>query len=372
MKSLVYVILAALLIGVMALGGCSGEKSTTTPSAAVTTTALSTPAPTTAGKTIELRFATFIPPTDVYAVALGEWAKELEQRTNGQVKVTFYHGQSLLKVPEMLDGVASGTADMAFMFAGAYPDRLPLSQIMSLPTMIFQTSSQSCQTWWALNTKYKEHQDEYTKAGVKALWFQMPGPNQIEGNIKIEAIKDLNGVKIAVDVREELEAFKLLGAVPVIVAGGDKYVSLQTNVVTASTQNFNGSKTWKTFEVTKYVTENVDISYRNCPTVINLNTYNSFPADIKKIFDELSDGAARSKRAAEAYDQSNTRIRKEVEDYHVAAGRPAIFKLPDSEKTKWRGMIQPVIDTWVKGVEAKGLPGKAMMADLETFAQQYK
>jgi len=35
-------------------------------------------------------------------------------------------------------------------------------------------------------------------------------------------------------------------------------------------------------------------------------------------------------------------------------------------------MIQPVIDTWVNGVESKGLPGKAMMADLATFAQKYK
>jgi TRAP-type transport system periplasmic protein len=362
MKRLVYVLLVTLLVGIIALSGCSAEK---TSSAATATTQAS-------GKTIELRFATFIPPTDVYAVTLGEWAKELEQKTNGRVKVTFYHGQSLLKVPEILDGVASGTADMAFMFAGAYPDRLPLSQIMGLPTMTFANSAQASQTWWALHNKYSQMQEEYTKAGVKALWFQMPGPNQLEGNVKIESLKDLNGVKIAVDVREELEAFKLLGAVPVIVAGGDKYISLQTNVVSASTQNFNGSKTWKTFEVTKYVTENVDISYRNCPTIINLKTYNSFPADIKKIFDELSDGAAMTKRAALAYDQSNTQCRTEVEAYHVKAGQPAIFKLPDSEKTKWREMIQPVIDSWVNGVEAKGLPGKAMLADLPTLAQKYK
>ncbi len=58
-----------------------------------------------------------------------------------------------------------------------------------------------------------------------------------------------------------------------------------------------------------------------------------------------------TKRAAQAYDQSNTKIRAEVEDYHVKAGHPAIFKLPDSEKTKWSGMIQPVINTWVNGVK---------------------
>jgi TRAP-type transport system periplasmic protein len=374
MRSYIYIILTVVLIGIIALTGCGGTAQSPTTTPATTTATTSSPATTTSasGNTIELRFATFIPPTDVYAVILGNWAKELEQRTNGRVKVTFYHGQALLKVPEMLDGVASGTADMAFMFAGAFPDRLPLSQVMGLPTMQFQTSSQSSQTWWALHNKYKEHQDEYTKAGVKVLWFQMPGPNQIEGNVKIETLKDLNGVKIAVDVREELEAFKLLGAVPVIVAGGDKYVSLQTNVVTASTQNFNGSNTWKTFEVTKYITENVDISYRNCPTIINLKTYNSLPEDIKKIFDEVSDGASWTKRAAQAYDESNAKFRKQVEDYHVSKGNPAIFRLPDSEKANWRQMIQPVIDTWANGVEAKGLPGKAMLADLETFAQQYK
>jgi len=212
MKKIMSIFVVLLLACGVVLSACSGGQTTTAPA-------------TQASSPIELRFASFIPPTDVYAVTLGEWAKELEQKTNGRVKVTFFHGQSLLKVPELLDGVASGTADMAFMFAGAFPDRLPLSQIMGLPTMLFQNSSQSSQTWLALHNKYKEHQDEYTKAGVKVLWFQMPGPNQLEGNVKIETLNDLNGVKIAVDVREELEAFKLLGAVPIIQAGGDKYGS---------------------------------------------------------------------------------------------------------------------------------------------------
>ena len=128
MKRLVYLLLVTLIIGIVALSGCASEKSpaaTTTAPGATATQPRKNTAPSrsyqAAGKTIELRFATFIPPTDVYAVTLGEWAKDLEQRTNGRVKVTFYHGQSLLKVPELLDGVASGTADMAFMFAGAYP-----------------------------------------------------------------------------------------------------------------------------------------------------------------------------------------------------------------------------------------------------------
>ena len=368
MRRIIYVILAIMLIGLVTASGCGGGSPTT---ASPTTGAPATGAPA-AGSSLELRFASFIPPTDVYAIELGNWAKDLEQRTNGRVKVNFFHGQSLLKVPEILDGVAAGTADMAFCFAGAFPDRLPLSQVMGLPTMLFGTSTQACQTWWALHSKYKEFEEEYTKAGVKVLWFQMPGPNQIEGNVKVQTLSDLNGVKIAVDVREELEAFKLLGAVPITVAGGDKYVSLQTNVVSSSTQNFNGSKTWRTFEVTKYITENVDISYRICPTIINLNTYNKMPDDIKKIFDELSDGAVMSKRAAEAYDLSNEICKKEVEDYHVAKGEPAIYRLPDSEKAAWRDKVQPVIDAWVSGVEAKGLPGKSILADLKTFAEQFK
>jgi TRAP-type transport system periplasmic protein len=373
MRGYLYLILVVFLIAIIALSGCAGQApQTAAPTTSAAQPAASSASAQAAGKTIELRFATFIPPTDVYAVQLSNWAKELEQKTNGQVKITFFPGQALLKVPEMLDGVASGTADMAFMFAGAYPDRLPLSQIMSLPTMIFQTSSQSSQTWWALNNKYKEHQDEYTKAGVKALWFQMPGPNQIEGNVKVEALKDLNGVKIAVDVREEMDAFKLLGAVPVIVAGGDKFVSLQTNVVNASTQNFNGSNSWKTHQVTKYITENVDISYRNCPTIINLKTYNNLPPDVKKIFDEVSNGAAVSKRAGDAYDESNAKFRKEIEAYHISAGHPPIFRLPDAEKAKWRTAVAPIIDGWASQVEGKGLPGKAMLKDLETLAQQYK
>ena len=303
---------------------------------------------------------------------MGEWAKELEQRTDGRVKVSFFHAQSLVKMPELLDAVAAGTADMAFLNAGVSPDRLPLSQIMGLPVMLFGTSSQASQVWWALHNKYPAHQDEYIKAGVKVLWFQMPGPNQIEGKKEIKTLDDLKGLKAAVDTREELEAFQIFGAVPVISPGGDKYISLERNVVDTSTQNYNGSKTWKTYQVTSCITENVDISYRICPTIINLDTYNSMPEDIKKIFDEVSNGETWTKRAAQAYDESDAKCRSEIEEYHKAQGNPGIYRLPDDEKAKWRELTMPINDAWVSGVEAKGLPGKAMLADVQALAEQYK
>ena len=79
-----------------------------------------------------------------------------------------------------------------------------------------------------------------------------------------------------------------------------------------------------------------------------------------------------SKRLAEAYDESNAKYREEIEAYHISQGHSPIITLPDDEKAKWREMVKPVIDAWADGVEAQGLPGRAMLEDMETFAEEYK
>lgn len=341
-------ILFALLVAVFALGGYAQAK-----------------------ETVTLRFATFLPPKDVIPGVLNEWAQELKTRSDGRIRVVFYHSQSLVKIPEMLDAVSSGTADMAFLNTVPFPDRLPLSQIMGMPLMLFSTSEDAAQVWWALYQKYPELQQEYTKTGMKAIFVGMPGPNQIEGRVPIKTLEDLKGLKAAVETREESKAFSLFGAAPVTQEGSEKYTSMERGVVETSTQNYNGSKIWKTYQIAGSFTENVDISYRVCPIVINLKKYNAMPEDLRKIFDELNDGKYWSARCGQANDKSNEQSKKELIAYHEKHKNPGIYVLPDAEKEKLRKLAMPINEEWIKEMEEKGLPGKAMFEDVQKMAAEH-
>ena len=53
------------------------------------------------------------------------------------------------------------------------------------------------------------------------------------------------------------------------------------------------------------------------------------------------------------------------------AGYPPINTLSADEAAKWKTALMPVWDKWTIEMESKKLPGKAILADIQTFAQKY-
>ena len=113
-------------------------------------------------------------------------------------------------------------------------------------------------------------------------------------------LEELKGIKIAVVTPYEAMSLKALGMTPVGMGPGDMYTSVERGVVDAVSGDFNQDFIWKLFEVTNYRTDNVDITQRVAPIIMNIETYETLPADLKKIFDEVTDGMALSKSMNEA------------------------------------------------------------------------
>lgn len=364
MKRIIVVTLAVILLSAFILVGCA--EPTPTPTPAPTPTPTPTPAPE---KPIELRFATFIPPFDVYAEQMGIWAQELEAATNGRIKVTFYHAESLVKMPDLLNAVDAGTADFAMIDANMTPERLALSGIMTLP-MLFKKGSQAQQTMWALLEKYKVFRDEYYP--TKVIWCHNPGPTQLCGTKPMTNLEELKGIKIAVVTPWEAMSLTELGMTPVSMGPTEMYTAVERGVVDAASGDFNQDFIWKIYEITKYRTGNVDITQRVSPIIMNIETYENLPADLKGIFDEVTNGLTRSKIVGEAYDAFDAFTTEEIKKHDAQVGNPAFYYLPNDEKQKWLEKVLPVRDKWVSEMEAKGLPAKAMLEDLIKFAEQYK
>ena len=59
--------------------------------------------------TITLKYANFPPATTFPCVQMERWAKEVEKRTTGKVKVQTFPGGTLLPAKNIFDGVISGT-----------------------------------------------------------------------------------------------------------------------------------------------------------------------------------------------------------------------------------------------------------------------
>jgi TRAP-type C4-dicarboxylate transport system substrate-binding protein len=303
------------------------------------------------------------------AIQQGNWAKALEDATNGRIHVTFFHAESLVKMPDLFDAVTAGTVDFAMIDANLTPERLAISGVMTLP-MLFKNGAQSQQTMWALLQKYQQFRDEYLPN--KVIWCQNPSTGDFVGKKPMQTLADLQGIKMAAVTKWEIESLKALGIVPVSMPPTEMYTALERGVVDAASGDFNQAFVWKFYELTKYRTDNVDITVRVSPVIMNSNTYNNLPADIKPIFDQVTDGLRMSKEVGQAYDAFLADSIKAITEYDQKAGNPGIYQLPEDERAKWLEKLLPVRQAWIDEMKAKGIDGEAILKDLMSFAEQYK
>src|SRR5215470_15313961 len=150
-------------------------------------------------KPIELKFSSWVSSTHGHHVAvLAPWAKMLEEKSGGRLKVTIYPGATLGKPADHFDLVKNGIAEMGFASPGYTPGRFPLIAATELPLLV-KTGKGGSQAVWSLY-------DKYWKA-------------------------DLAGVKILAATPMTTAMLKTLGATPVSIAAPDTYTALERGTV---------------------------------------------------------------------------------------------------------------------------------------------
>ena len=82
---------------------------------------------------IVLTYANFPPAPTFPCVQMERWAREVEKRTAGKVKVRTFPGGTLLPAKNILDGVVSGLADIGNFAMSYQPGRFPVSEVIDLP-----------------------------------------------------------------------------------------------------------------------------------------------------------------------------------------------------------------------------------------------
>ena len=84
-------------------------------------------------KAIELSYSVFFPPTHIQAITADAWAKAINERTDGKVKITVYPGGSLTKAPQVYEGVVTGISDIGMSCYAYTRGRFPMLEALDLP-----------------------------------------------------------------------------------------------------------------------------------------------------------------------------------------------------------------------------------------------
>lgn len=314
-----------------------------------------TPVSAAPSETIELRFSHFLPPVSArHKKEFEPWAKMIEERTGGKVKITIYPAGSLLKQQEIYDGVVSNVTQIGFADIEQAWGRFPLTEVVSLPMAPWNKNERT-----ANHLVYKLFEkgyiaDDYKQ--VKVLGLITAPPMVLSSSKKaVRTLEDLKGLKIGVGQKGLSVALERMGATPANILASQHYVALQKGTIDATMFSWVGMAIFKLLEVTRYHNAS-GFAVGPLAVVMNRQTWDGLPADVKSVIDGVS-GEWYSKFDADLGTGIAAGLMKKTRSM---PNHEIIYFSPE-EEAKSREISRGVWQTWVRDMEAKGLPGKKLL-----------
>jgi TRAP-type transport system periplasmic protein len=295
---------------------------------------------------IRLKFSNFFPPSSDLSKICDEFITDIEKRTGGRVKITYYPGGSLLKAPAMFMGVVEGASDIGFASIMYAPGRMPVTEALGLPL--------GYPNPWVgahvANDFYNQFRPKEWDP-VHVLWMHASGITIMMTKKPVRRMEDLNGLIIRAPGRIG-EAIKALGGTPAPTEMGEVYDALSKGVIHGVYTGVMGLKDWRFGEVVKYTTLCWEVSsIYPFYVVMNKNSWNKLPQDIKDIFN----------KASEEYEERFAVVWNTAEvngkEFGAKSGVEFI-KLSTEEAARWRQAVKPVIDGYEKEMVSKGFAKK--------------
>jgi len=310
------------------------------------------------GEPIKLTYANFPPANTFPSVQMERWKQEVEKRTNGKVSIQTFPGGTLLDAKNMMDGVISGQANIGCLSMAYQPGRFIVTNALSLPLNI-KTAVQGSLALWDFYNKYKPKEFEQ----VKVLTMFSTAPSNIMSTIPIKSLDDIKGVPLRASGGAG-DILKLWGANMVGMPMSDTPEALQKGVVKGLFTSLEVLMDFKFAELCKYATI-TDAGVYPFAVVMNMDTWNKLPDDVKKVMDDL--GREQAEWTGKYMDEH---VIKSLEWSKKNHGLQVIT-LPPEELKKWHDLLEPITKKWIEDAKAKGLPAEQMLADLKELVKKY-
>ncbi len=311
-------------------------------------------------KTIKLNYSWFAPNSEAHYQVVQYFIKEIEERTQGRVKITYFPAGSLVGGPQAYDAVSKGISDIDFPVMAYTPARFPVCFAWDLPLGI-KSSAAATQMMIESYEKFKPKELD----GVKILYLWGSPPCQLQVKKEMNSMTDIVGRKIRC-TGITAEFIRALGGTPVSLPMSGAYESLQKGVVEGTINSTNALKVFKLGELLDYEYE---INALTVPfiCVMNQKKWQSLPADIQKIISEVSQECIPLETKVWNESVHEGRMFGEEKGMQFIKATPEMFKEIET--------VQPVLyQNYLDNLKKLGLEkeGKAFLDYLIAFSKSDK
>ena len=245
MKKSTIAIILVLAMVLSVFTGCSkkdSEETTTTTTASTST------------KTITLRLSEVHAEGYPTTLADQEFARLIEERTNGRIKVEVYSGGTLYgQETEAIEALQQGSIAFARVSASPVASYVPALNVIQLPYLYRDGDHM----WAVLNGEIGQgflDEVQASGSGLVGLCYYDGGARNFYTTTPVHCVADLKGLKIRLQNNEMMvEMAKALGANPVTGIGpNDIYSAIQQGTIDGAENNWPTYESKGDYQVAKY------------------------------------------------------------------------------------------------------------------------
>lgn len=289
--------------------------------------------------TIELKLAHFFPGTHPAETDFVQgWAKAVNEATNGKVKITSYPNETLGKAADIYGNVVGGVADIGLSCFSYNIGRFPEMEAFEQPGIVYKNSKVASKVAWE---GIKELNPECVQ-DTKLLMVIATGPGDLFTKTPVRKLEDLKGMQIR-GTALGAETLSMLGVKPVGLPQSEAYEALSKGIVSGNLAPIEVLKAWKHAEVTKYLTRTPFLYNNLFYVTMNLDKWNSLPADIQKTITDVSE-KFHEEVGIGLWDRQN----EAALDWAVNEEKMEVFELSEDEAAKWIQAVEPMIENYIK------------------------
>jgi tripartite ATP-independent transporter DctP family solute receptor len=246
-------------------------------------------------KKTTLKLAVVTPPHHAYALGATEFARLVEEGTNGEVIIKVYPSGQLGKGErELLEGLQLGTIDLAVTATGPVSNFSPDMGVVDLPFLFTGPEHVDRVLDGPVG---RELLDRLESAGIKGLAFFENGfRNFTNSRRALKKPEDFGGLKFrTMENPVHLTSVRQLGAQAVPMSWGEVYTSLQTRVIDGQENPIAIIHAYKLNEVQKYLSLTGHF-YSPAPLSMSLKRFRELKPAWQELFLEAALKAANFER----------------------------------------------------------------------------
>ncbi|MBI4182961.1 MAG: TRAP transporter substrate-binding protein DctP [Proteobacteria bacterium] len=300
------------------------------------------------------RMPTSLGAKDPYIVRQATMIARIKERTRGAVNITMYPSDALMKPNDVPKAVSTGTVEMdsvGMVFYGGVSD---LAAIL-VPGFVGTSTAHALRVVQPGSEGRKILDQHFAEKNIKALAFWDQADIGFASYRPLNTVESFKGKKLRVSNEIAAEVLRALGAEPTVMGGAEAVDAMRRKIIEGSTCHPTCIISRGYLDFAESYTPWTVVPNLGWLTV-NVNAWNSLPADFQKIIQEEADAAAKDQTELVATIQGQTMWTLAIEHgISLHAIRPA-------EAAKLRAIAKPIFDDFVK--KARPQPQATRVAEL--------